>query len=182
MHSDRRFLLKSLAATGLAISGVGWGAWAQATPLAGLPSGAAPMDAAADVLALTSGLPASAGAGVLDSAFITGVRSAAQTVRHTALQGLDSAPFQRLGQLLGDERSTLLVGLLDDASATLVLDLVRSAGGRSERTNPSHRRRCRCLDASVGPGAGTGPACASRPHGRWCYCPRRLPLPDLRKT
>ena len=136
MHSDRRFLLKSLAATGLAISGVGWGAWAQATPLAGLPSGAAPMDAAADVLALTSGLPASAGAGVLDSAFITGVRSAAQTVRHTALQGLDSAPFQRLGQLLGDERSTLLVGLLDDASATLVLDLVRSAGGRvlSEQT------------------------------------------------
>ena len=137
MHSDRRFLLKSLAATGLAISGVGWGAWAQATPLAGLPSGAAPMDAAADVLALTSGLPASAGAGVLDSAFITGVRSAAQTVRHTALQGLDSAPFQRLGQLLGDERSTLLVGLLDDASATLVLDLVRSAGGRvlSEHTH-----------------------------------------------
>lgn len=137
MYSDRRFLLKSLAATGLAISGVGWGAWAQATPLAGLPSGAAPMDAAADVLALTSGLPASAGAGVLDSAFITGVRSAAQTVRHTALQGLDSAPFQRLGQLLGDERSTLLVGLLDDASATLVLDLVRSAGGRvlSEQTH-----------------------------------------------
>ena len=32
--------------------------------------------------------------------------------------------------MLADGKETLLVGLLDDASATLVLDLVRSAGGR----------------------------------------------------
>ena len=51
-------------------------------------------------------------------------------VSHTVLQGLDSAPFQQLGQLLADGQSTVLVGLLDDASAALVLDLVRSAGGR----------------------------------------------------
>ena len=32
--------------------------------------------------------------------------------------------------VLTDSQETLLVGLLDDASATLVLDLVRSCGGR----------------------------------------------------
>jgi hypothetical protein len=35
-----------------------------------------------------------------------------------------------LGELLARQSETLLVGLLDDASATLVLDLVRSCGGR----------------------------------------------------
>lgn len=126
MHSDRRLLLKGLAAAGLVISGAGWTQLAGATAKPAEADAAAQAGGADDVLALTSALSASA----LDAAFISGVRSAAQTVSHTTLQGLDSAPFQRLGQLLADGQSTLLVGLLDDASATLVLDLVRSAGGR----------------------------------------------------
>lgn len=134
MHSDRRLLLKSLAAAGMTLSGAGW------LPLAAASPAAPPVAqvGADEVLALTSGLlPATAPDAALNAAFATGVRRAAQTASHTVLQGLDSAPFQHLGQLLGDAHSTVLVGLLDDASATLVLDMVRSAGGRilSEQTH-----------------------------------------------
>ena len=117
MQTDRRTLLKSLAAAGLAVSGMGW---AHAAGTAGKAA------AAAEVLALTSAQAGSA----LEAAFITGVQSSAQRSAHTGLQGLDSQAFTELGQLLADGQDTLLVGLLDDASATLVLDLVRSAGGR----------------------------------------------------
>lgn len=124
MHSDRRLLLKSLAAAGLAISGAGW---TQLATAANAPAAAA---AAGDVLALTSSLSATAKDAALNEAFLSGVRTGARTVSHTAVQGFDSAPFQQLGQMLADGQSTVLVGLLDDASATLVLDMVRSAGGR----------------------------------------------------
>lgn len=123
MQTDRRSLLKGLAAAGLAVSGV---SWAQAATSA-LPSAAAAAatTAADSVLAVTSAGQGSA----LDMAFVAGVQAAGKT-SHTGLQGLDSATFNRLGQLLADGQDTVLVGLLDDASATLVLDLVRSAGGR----------------------------------------------------
>lgn len=118
MQTDRRSLLKGLAAAGLAVSGMGLAQ--AATVLTGKPA------ASADVLAVTSALRRSA----LDAAFVAGVQSTARSAAHTGLQGLDSAAFNQLGELLADGKETLLVGLLDDASATLVLDLVRSAGGR----------------------------------------------------
>ena len=118
MQTDRRSLLKGLAAAGLAVSGMGLAQ--AATVLAGKPA------ASADVLAVTSALRSSA----LDTAFVAGVQSTARGAAHTGLQGLDSAAFNQLGELLADGKDTVLVGLLDDASATLVLDLVRSAGGR----------------------------------------------------
>lgn len=118
MQTDRRTLLKGLAAAGLAVSGIGWAQAAAAK--------ASATAAATEVLAVTTGLQGSA----LDAAFVTGVQSAARHASHTGLQGLDSAAFTQLGSLLVDGQDTLLVGLLDDASATLVLDLVRSAGGR----------------------------------------------------
>lgn len=125
MHSNRRLLLKSLAAAGLAVSGAGW------TQLATAANAPAAASVAGDVLALTSSLSATTAKDVaLNEAFLSGVRAGAPVVSHTVLQGLDSAPFQQLGQLLADGQSTVLVGLLDDASAALVLDLVRSAGGR----------------------------------------------------
>ncbi|GGH56916.1 hypothetical protein GCM10010975_16060 [Comamonas phosphati] len=117
MQTDRRTLLKGLAAAGLAVSGMGL---AQAASAAGKAA------TSADVLAVTSALHGSA----LDSAFLAGVQSTARHAAHTGLQDLDSAAFNQLSQLLADGQDTLLVGLLDDASATLVLDLVRSAGGR----------------------------------------------------
>ena len=122
MQTDRRSLLKGLAAAGLAVSGMGWAQAATAT--AGKTASA--VAGSADVLAVTSYLHGSA----LDAAFVAGVQSTARGAAHTGLQGLDSAAFNQLGELLADGQETLLVGLLDDASATLVLDLVRSAGGR----------------------------------------------------
>ena len=122
MQSDRRSLLKALTATGLAVSGIGWAQ--AATSAAGRTAGAATRSA--EVLAVTSSMHASA----LDKAFVAGVQSTSRNALHTGLQGLDSAAFHQLGELLSDSQETLLVGLLDDASATLVLDLVRSSGGR----------------------------------------------------
>ena len=122
MQTDRRSLLKGLAAAGLAVSSAGW---IQAASASTTPAAAAANLAADSVLAVTSAGQGSA----LDMAFVAGVQAAGKT-SHTGLQGLDSAAFNRLGQLLADGQDTVLVGLLDDASATLVLDLVRSAGGR----------------------------------------------------
>lgn len=118
MQTDRRSLLKGLAAAGLAVSGMGLAQVASA--LTGKTA------ASSDVLAVTSALHGSA----LDAAFAAGVQDTALGAAHTGLQGLDSAAFNQLGELLADGKQTLLVGLLDDASATLVLDLVRSSGGR----------------------------------------------------
>ena len=122
MQTDRRSLLKGLAAAGLTVAGMGWAQAATSAPTAGATSATA----SDSLLALTS-----AGQGcALEQAFVAGVQSARGNAVHTSLQGLDSAAFNRLDQLLTDSQDTLLVGLLDDASATLVLDLVRSAGGR----------------------------------------------------
>ena len=97
------------------------------------------------ILSLVAGSP-------LDPAFLAGVREAAgaaagkvageaskpgqpsgakQGATQTyGLSSLDAGRFQHLEALLRDGQETRLVGLLDDARATLVLDLVRSAGGR----------------------------------------------------
>lgn len=123
MSMDRRSVLKSLAAAGLAISGVPLAARAAdratAAPLAAAAAGALP------VTPLVSG-------SALDTAFVAGVQQAAGTTGTAAraLQGLDASTYTKLDALLHDDTPTLLVGLLDDAAATLVIDLVRSAGGR----------------------------------------------------
>lgn len=79
----------------------------------------------------------------LDAAFLAGVhraataRGAGHAAGHPAghplahrIDGFDAAFFLQLEALLRDDRETRLLGLLDDATATLVIDLVRSAGGR----------------------------------------------------
>lgn len=124
MSTDRRSILKGLAAAGLVMVGMPWApaASAQNAQAAGL-AGALP-----DVTALVSG-------SALDAAFMAGVRQAVnapagQALSAQALKGLDAATFARLNKLLNDDKATMLVGLIDDASAAIVLDLVRSAGGR----------------------------------------------------
>jgi len=123
MNTDRRSVLKGLAAAGLVVAGMPW-AQAAATPAAA-PAGE--QDALPAVTALVSG-------SALDAAFLSGVaqavNAAGQGAATHSLQGLDTAAFMRLNALLGDGQAGLLVGLVDDASATLVLDLVRSADGR----------------------------------------------------
>lgn len=125
MNSDRRLVLKSLAAAGLAVSGM---SWAQSTPTDVVPPGQAA--GGGPLLAVTS----LAGGAKLNSAFLVGVEAGSAGVRSTLpplqLQGFDAKSFMRLGSLLEDGVPTLLVGFLDDAAAALVLDLVRSAGGQ----------------------------------------------------
>ena len=124
MSNDRRFVLKGLAAAGLLAAMP----WAQAnTSAAAALADAAVADAAARVTPLVSG-------GALDAAFLAGVSKAmgqpTGALVNPPLQGLEAATYQQLNQLLNDDTPTLLVGLLDDAAAILVLDLVRTAGGR----------------------------------------------------
>lgn len=125
MSTDRRSVLKGLAAVGLVMVGM---PWAQATPKPDTQGNVPGSAALPSVTSLVSG-------SALDAAFMAGVRQAVnapagQTLSAQALQGLDAATFASLNRLLNDDKSTLLVGLIDDASAAIVLELVRSAGGR----------------------------------------------------
>ena len=122
MSNDRRFVLKGLAAAGL-LAAMPWAQASAAAPL----GDAGVADAATRVTPLVSG-------SALDAAFLAGVRQAtaqpAGSLVTQPLQGLEASTYQQLNALLNDDTPTLLVGLLDDAAAILVLDLVRSAGGR----------------------------------------------------
>lgn len=118
MNVNRRFLLKGMALSGIAGATAGsWGtalAAASATKLSG-PAG--------EVLALTS-------EGVAGSAFLYGAIAASGS----KLQGQEverSTDFMLdLERLLSSGQATHIVGLLDDAAATLVVDMARSAGAR----------------------------------------------------
>lgn len=125
MTTNRRSILKGLAAAGFVMASM---PWAQARPSPGTQGKALASDALRNVTALVSG-------SALDAAFMAGVQQAVkapggQSLSAQPLQGLDAATFASLNSLLNDDSATLLVGLIDDASATLVIDLVRSAGGR----------------------------------------------------
>lgn len=121
MSTDRRSILKGLAAAGLVMAGM---PWAQAGSVGDLPADA---PAPNSVTSLVSG-------SALDAAFLSGVRQAVQGEGHSLaaqpLKGLEADTYAQLNRLLQDGEPTLLVGLLDDAAATLVLDLIRSHGGR----------------------------------------------------
>lgn len=123
MNTDRRSILKGLAAAGLVVAGM---PCAQAAATAAV----APVNEQLALPAVTALVSGSA----LDTAFLSGVEqavnAAGQDAQAQSLQGLDMAAFRRLNALLGDGQAGLLVGLVDDASATLVLDLVRTAGGQ----------------------------------------------------
>jgi hypothetical protein len=127
MSLDRRSVLKGLAAVGFAMANFQLAhARHGASSLlhGGLPLGTP----AAPVTPIVTG-------SALDSEFLSGVQAATaqqglvqnEVIR---MQGLDSALFGRLSTLLNAGTPATLVGLADDASAALILDLVRSAGGR----------------------------------------------------
>jgi hypothetical protein len=126
MSCDRRLVLKGLAATGFAMASL---RLAHAAPgVAGTAGAAALPGATAAVTPLVTG-------SALDAEFLAGVRAAAQAQglvdkAPIRVQALDAAVFTRLDALLQSGQPATLVGLADTASATLVLDLVRSAGGR----------------------------------------------------
>jgi len=117
MSVDRRFVLKGMALGSLAGLTMG----------AALPSMAGPHAAPGE----SSGRPllALVGQGAQNSAFVQGVRAAGGQPQ---LQQVDTS----LGFMLGLEsqlrsgQPMQVIGLLDDASAALVIDLARSAGTR----------------------------------------------------
>ena len=120
--SDRRDVLKGLMAAGLLVSTPSWARslW----PTGDATTAAAPAQAAVSTLVSGS---------ALDSAFLAGVNSALPGHGAAAthqLSQLDAGLYQQLNAQLNDGEPGLLVGLLDDASAVLVLDLLRSAGAQ----------------------------------------------------
>ncbi|AIL62310.1 hypothetical protein [Pseudomonas alkylphenolica] len=118
MSMNRRFVLKGMALSSIA-------GMAMAGPLRALAAGESPAPSAAvrPVLALVS-------AGAAESVFLRGAQAAAGS--QLQVQRFD----HDLGRLLGFERQLRsgqpmrVIGLLDDATATLVLDMARSAGAR----------------------------------------------------
>ena len=123
MSLDRRLVLKGLAAVGFAMTSL---RFAHAGN-----SAAASLTASQTLAAVTPIVTGSA----LDSEFLMGVQAAVKAqglVQNEVirLRGLDAAVFSHLSRMLQAGEPATLVGLADDASATLILDLVRSAGGR----------------------------------------------------
>lgn len=123
MTTDRREVLKGLVAAGLLVSSTSW-----AKSLWQTSDAAESQEEALAVSTLVSG-------SALDHAFLEGVHDAlrptAATIASTqALAGLGAETFGRLNTHLQDTDPSLLIALLDDASAVLVLDLIRSAGAK----------------------------------------------------
>ena len=138
MSIDRRLVLKGLAAVGFAMTSL---RFAHAGAAADVP-----LTVSQTLAAVTPLVTGSAH----DSEFLAGVQAAAKSqglVQNEAIQlrGLDAAVFSRLRRMLQDGKPATLVGLADDASATLILDLVRSAGGRVISTE--HHRLASDLSA-----------------------------------
>ncbi|OJW81595.1 hypothetical protein [Thiobacillus sp. 65-1402] len=141
MSVDRRFVLKSMVLGGAA--GV---VLSRSLPVLGAPLS---RSAIRPALALV-------GSGVAEAAFLQGARAAVGT----QLQVLQMDPG--LGFMLDFEqrlragRSLRVIGLLDDAAATLVLDLARSAGARipwlGHHTGEAGSTRHRLLNTDLAEG------------------------------
>ena len=142
MNVDRRFVLKSMVLGGAA--GV---VLSRSMPvLGGMPS---PYSGIRPALALV-------GSGVAEAAFLQGARAAAGT--QLRVQPMDRG----LGFMLDFERRLRagrplrVIGLLDDAAATLVLDLARSAGARvpwlGQHTAEAGSTRHRLLNTDLAEG------------------------------
>ena len=117
MSVDRRFVLKGMALGSLA--GLTMGA---ALPSLAAVHAAPGAQAGRPVLALV-------GQGARDSAFVQGAQAAGRSVQ---VQAVDTSLgfLLELENQLRSGQSMHIIGLLDDASAALVIDLARSAGAR----------------------------------------------------
>lgn len=117
MSIERRSVLKGMALGGLAGLTLGRAGLASAGPVAGSPAGKS-------LLMLVSGADA-------EAAFAAGVQ-ANPAGRGASLLRTDSGMefLSELQQRLHSARGERIIGLVDDASGTLILSLARSAGAR----------------------------------------------------
>ncbi|MDD2050086.1 hypothetical protein [Pseudomonas putida] len=119
MNVERRSLLKGMALGGLAGVALSSSSLSLANSVLGRPA-----HAQAASLALVS-------PEVARSAFVQGLQaSPAAPQLQTMPAGLDLALLLDLQQRLASGQPQRLIGLLDDASAALIVDLARSAGAR----------------------------------------------------
>lgn len=116
MNANRRFVLKSMALSGMAGLAMGRSVRALADTTA------VPAAVAKPVLALVN--PGVAESGFLHGAMAAGPRLGVQRV------GRDLGFMLDFERQLRSSQPLRVIGLLDDASATLVVDLARSAGAR----------------------------------------------------
>lgn len=119
MNVERRSLLKGMALGGLAGAALGSSSLSLANSV--LSPSSRPQAAS---LAIVS-------AQVARSAFVHGLQaSPAAPELQVMASGLDLAQLQGLQQRLSSGQPQRLIGLVDDASAALIIDLARSAGAR----------------------------------------------------
>lgn len=119
MSMDRRFVLKGMALGSLAGLTLGG-----ALPALGAAHGSPRSSAARPALVLVN-------QGAEQSAFVQGARATGAAVQVRQIGG-DLTELLSLQSQLGSGRNMRLIGLLDDASAALVVDMARSAGARVE--------------------------------------------------
>src|SRR5690606_35528862 len=119
MSMDRRFVLKGTALGSLAGLTLGG-----ALPALGAAHGSPRSSAARPALVLVN-------QGAEQSAFVQGARATGAAVQVGQIGGDVTARLGLQGQL-GSGGKMRLIGLLDDASAALVVAMARSAGARVE--------------------------------------------------
>lgn len=145
MNVERRSLLKGMAVGGLAGIALGSSSLSLANSVLGRP-----VHAQAASLALVS-------AEVARSAFVLGLQaSPAAPALHVIPASADLAIVLDLQQRLASGQPQRLIGLLDDASAALIVDLARSAGARvqwlGQHNTATGRSAHRVLSAQVAHG------------------------------
>lgn len=142
MNANRRFVLKSMALSGMA--GLAMGRSVRA--LAGTT--AAPAAAAKPVLALVN-------AGSAESGFLHGAMAAAPRLRVQRV-GRDLGFMLDFERQLRTNQPMRIIGLLDDASASLLVDMARSAGARvqwlGQHTAKAGFTRHRVLNTDIAEG------------------------------
>lgn len=117
MTMNRRFVLKGMALGGMAGLTMG------RMPGAGASAGSIDPVASRPILALVNG-------GAAESAFLHGAIAASGPQLQMQRVGLDLGFMLDFERRLRSDRTTGVIGLLDDASAVLLVDMARSAGAR----------------------------------------------------
>lgn len=119
MSVNRRFVLKGMALGSMA--GLAMGSWVGA--LAGTTAGPTANLAGRPILALIN-------EGVAESVFVHGAMAASGSRLRVQRVGHDLGFMLNFERQLRGGQPLRVIGLLDDASATLVVDMARSAGAR----------------------------------------------------
>lgn len=144
MIVNRRFVLKGMALSGMAGLALSNAVPGLANPL---PAASTPSAAHRPVIALSV-------RGAAETLFLQGAEAALGQTVSVHRPGQDLSSLLALERQLQNSQPVRVIGLLDDASATLTLDIARSAGARIQwlghhhSTGPVTRHRLLSTDLS----------------------------------